>query len=55
MSYTVYDETTDANGHICGVGVTMGTKKEVFMRGNLKSVVGQLADLQKNDQLPAVS
>jgi hypothetical protein len=45
VTYTIYDDTSDANGHVCGVGVTMPGKKEVFMQGNLKSVTGQLADL----------
>ena len=44
VTYTIYDDTSDANGHVCGVGVTMPGKKEVFMQGNLKSVTGQLAD-----------
>ena len=46
VTYTIYDDTSDANGHVCGVGVTVPGKKEVFMQGNLKSVTGQLADLQ---------
>jgi hypothetical protein len=29
---------------VCGIGITVPGKKEVFMQGNLKSVTGQLAD-----------